>query len=100
MSNVLVLGDATALKAAIKKYGAECVWWHAGFERRREGASLGLAADHIIPTHLASVAQAEKAMDFDKVLGSDGESEVKVVKTTKTKKAKGESTDGATKSNK
>tara|TARA_R110000824_G_scaffold32561_3_gene105048 strand:+ start:5981 stop:6268 length:288 start_codon:yes stop_codon:yes gene_type:complete len=95
MTNVLVLGDATALKAAIKKYGAECVWWHAGFERRREAVSLGLAADHIISIHLASVAQAKKAMDFDEVLGGKGEA-----KAVSNAKAKGEKTDGAKKSNK
>ena len=84
MTNVLVIGDSEAVKSAIKEYGAECVWWYAGFEKRREAMSMGLSADNIIPMQSASQSEAEKAMDFDKVIG--GEKKAAPAKKKATKK--------------
>ena len=104
MTNVLVMGDATAVKTAIKEYGAECVWWYTGFERRREATSMGISADHIIAVQTATPSEAKNAMDFDKVITPKGESETKSkgkskVKPTSKAVPKGDKEDEASPSN-
>ena len=68
MSRVLVVGDEKALGAALKKHGAENVWWavREGPETRPIALRVGLAPHH----YAGLLAKGEcSEEDYDVVLG-------------------------------
>ncbi len=68
MSRVLVVGDEKALGAALKKHGAENVWWavREGPETRPIALRVGLASHHYAGLLEKGECSEE---DYDLVLG-------------------------------